>query len=117
MVVLISFLAFYAVGYSSNPWAVQSEIFPIHLVGTGCALATATNWISNFAVGSIFLTILETEAGKVYAFAILSFFRFSTFIFVYIMVPETAQKPSLKTSKLFLVNIQAIPIDIVDNTE
>jgi len=117
MVFLISFLAFYAVGYSSTPWAVQSEIFPIHLVGTGCALATATNWISNFAVSSIFLTVLESDAGKVYAFAILSFFGFSTFIFVYVMVPETAQKTIVENLEAILgkkEELRAVPDDIVE---
>lgn len=87
---IISFLLFYSIGFSSTPWAVQSEIFPIHLVSTGCALATATNWLSNFAVSSVFLTSMESPAGKVFTFAALSAFSFLATLFVYFKVPETA---------------------------
>ena len=90
MVAIISFLLFYSVGYSSTPWAVQSEIFPIHLVSTGCALATATNWLSNFAVSSVFLTSMATKAGHVYTFGILATFCFLTTLFIYFKVPETS---------------------------
>ena len=86
---IIAYLLFFSVGFSSTPWTINSEIFPIHLVGTGVALCTATNWLSNFAVSSVFLSSMETDAGKVYTFLILAGFALLAFIFVFLLVPET----------------------------
>lgn len=92
MISLVLYLAFFSIGMSSTVWAVNSEIYPIHLIGTACALATATNWLSNFAVSSVFLTSMESDPGKVFTFDILAFFSMLAFIFVYFWVPETANK-------------------------
>ena len=90
MVSIILYLAFFSIGFSSTPWTVNSEIYPIHLVGTAVSLATATNWLSNFIVSSVFLTSMESEGGKVYTFLILASFAVAAFIFIYFLLPETA---------------------------
>lgn len=81
-------------------------------MGTAVALATATNWLFNFIVASMFLTIMETDAGKVYTFDILAGFALFAFIFVYCLVPETANRKIHD-------NIQAIlnPKEDEDNKE
>ena len=107
---IILYLAFFSIGFSSTPWAINSEIYPIHLVGTAVALATATNWLCNFIVASLFLTSMESDAGKVYTWLILAGFTVGAWIFVFFLVPETANK---KISE----NIRAIMgTDGVDNT-
>ena len=90
MISIILYLAFFSIGFSSTPWTVNSEIYPIHLVGTAVSLATATNWLSNFVVCSLFLTSMETEGGKVYTFLILAGFAIAAFVFIYFLLPETA---------------------------
>ena len=55
---IVSYLGFFSIGFSSTPWTVNSEIYPIHLAGTAVAIATATNWFSNFTVSSVFLSTL-----------------------------------------------------------
>ena len=90
MISIILYLIFFSIGFSSTPWAINSEIYPIHLVGTAVSLATATNWLSNFIVASIFLTSMETDPGKCYTFLILAFFALIAWIFVFFLVPETA---------------------------
>lgn len=92
MIALVTYLAFFSIGMSSTVWTVNSEIYPIHLVGTAVALATATNWLSNFAVASVFLSSMETDAGKVYTFDILAAFAILAWIFIFCLVPETANK-------------------------
>lgn len=87
---IILYLAFFSIGFSSTVWTVNSEIYPIHLVGTAVSLATATNWLSNFAVSSLFLTSMESDGGKVYTFLILAGFAAAAFIFIYFLLPETA---------------------------
>jgi len=41
------FLLFFSFGMSSTPWAINSEIFPLHVIGTAIALAATTNWVAN----------------------------------------------------------------------
>lgn len=89
---ICSYLLFFSIGLSSTPWIINSEIYPIHLVGTAAALATATNWLANFIVASVFLSAMETDEGKVYTFLILALFSFIAFLFVCFCVPETAGK-------------------------
>jgi SP family galactose:H+ symporter-like MFS transporter len=90
MVGLILYLAFFAVGWSSTVWSVNTEIYPIHLAGTGSALATATNWFSNFIVSSTFLSIMKSSnTGKVAAFLLLGGFCILAHFFVSRLLPET----------------------------
>jgi SP family myo-inositol transporter-like MFS transporter 13 len=61
-VILISlciYTAAYASGLGNVPWQ-QSELFPLSVRSLGSALATATNWGSNFIVGLTFLPMMET---------------------------------------------------------
>ena len=52
---LLIFLLFFAFGMSSTPWTVNSEIYPLHVIGTAISLATTVNWVTNFIVASAFL--------------------------------------------------------------
>lgn len=55
---LTIYTAAYAFGLGNVPWQ-QSELFPLNVRSLGSALATATNWGSNFIVGLSFLPMLE----------------------------------------------------------
>ena len=44
------FLLFFSFGMSSTPWAINSEIFPLHVIGTAIALAATSNWVANAIV-------------------------------------------------------------------
>lgn len=89
MVAIVLYLLIFSMGLSSTPWVINSEIYPIHLVGTAVALATATNWIANFVVASVFLSAMSTEQGKVFTFLVLAGFSAAAALFVYFLVPET----------------------------
>ncbi|KAL4813049.1 general substrate transporter [Aspergillus spinulosporus] len=52
------YTAAYAFGLGNVPWQ-QSELFPLNVRSLGSALATATNWGSNFVVGLTFLPMME----------------------------------------------------------
>ena len=86
----MSYLAFFSIGFSSTPWTVNSEIYPIHLAGTAVAIATATNWLSNFVVSSVFLSTLHLQGGAVFTFDILALFSVLAWVFIYKFLPETA---------------------------
>lgn len=90
---LILYLLFFSFGLSGTTWSVNTEIYPLHLVGMANSLAAATNWLSNFIVSSLFLSILSQDNGKVYAFIILAVFAKTAWFFVYCMLPETKGLP------------------------
>jgi MFS family permease len=90
---LVLYLAFFSVSMSSTVWSVNTEIYPIHLVGTASSLATATNWFSNFLVSTFFLVILKSDTGKVVAFLLLAGFTVAAWLFIYYLLPETNGKP------------------------
>jgi len=87
---LILYLIFFSIGWSSTVWSVNTEIYPIHLVGSASSLATATNWFSNFLVSTFFLSIMKnSDTGKVIAFLLLGGFGLLAFAFVFLLLPET----------------------------
>ena len=89
---LLMFLLFFSFGMSSTPWAVNAEIYPLHVIGTANSLATTVNWLVNFAVASVFLKSTQSVEGEVMTYSLLAFFALAGFVFVYSMVPETANK-------------------------
>lgn len=79
---------------SSTPWAINSEIYPLHVIGTANSLSAATNWLVNAFVAEAFkvVTGLSVEA-EVAVYVSLAIFALACFIFVYCLVPETAGRP------------------------
>lgn len=89
---IILFLFSFSIGMSSTPWTVNAEIYPLHVIGTANSLSTTTNWLSNFVVATVFLIFLETPLGSVLSFITLAFFAFVAWVFIYYMLPETANR-------------------------
>lgn len=56
---LTVYTASYACGIGTIPWQ-QSELFPLSVRSLGSALATATNWASNFMIGLTFLPLMQS---------------------------------------------------------
>lgn len=90
---LVLFISFFSIGMSSPVWSINTEIYPLHLIGIATSLSTATNWGSNFIVSSVFLSIMKSDTGKVLAFFLLACFSLLGYAFVYFKVPETKGKP------------------------
>ena len=101
MTSLISFLCFFSFGMSNTVWIVNTEIYPLHLVGMANSWAAATNWLSNFVVASVFLSLTDSNSGKVSAFLLMAVFVLAAWIFVYRLLPETKGMP-------FAQNVQNI---------
>jgi hypothetical protein len=89
---ILFFLFSYSIGMSSTPWAVNAEIYPLHVIGTATSLSTTTNWTTNFIVASLFLILLETPLGSVLSFLALGAFAALAWIFIYYLLPETANR-------------------------
>lgn len=89
---LFTYLLTFSIGLSATPSVINNEIYPIHLIGTATAIATASNFLASFIVASVFIYSMDTDAGKVYSFDILAVFAIATYIFVYYLIPETGGK-------------------------
>lgn len=87
------YLAFFSVGLGSTPWTVNSEIYPLHLRGVGNSISTTGNWVSNYCISQLFLTITKTTVGRVVTFACISLFCAMAWVFIYKLLPETKGKP------------------------
>ena len=86
---LFSYLFFFAIGMSSQPWTVNSEIYAVHVRGTATSLATTANWISNYAIAAVFLTTTSSPLGRVLTYLVIAGFCMAAFVFVYVLLPET----------------------------
>ncbi|CAL1182203.1 unnamed protein product [Candida parapsilosis] len=89
VVVTCIIIANAAFGYSWGGigWLLPSEILPLPVRSKGAAIATATNWLSNFVVGLVSPILLDQIKWKTYlipaSFCMLSFFA------VWYLFPET----------------------------
>ena len=59
LVVMVLYIASFAVGMGPLFWVLIGEIFPPFARATGSSAATAVNWTSNFAVSLVFLTVVN----------------------------------------------------------
>ena len=89
---IILFLGSFSVGMSSTPWTVNTEIYPLHVIGTANSLSTTTNWATNFVVATVFLIFLDTKLGSVLSFIVLAGFAVLAWVFIFNLLPETAGK-------------------------
>ena len=71
-------------------WVLIAEIFPNTIRGAAVAVAVAFQWISNFAVSSSFVSMLNWSPSGTYL--IFGFVCIIAAIFVWKLVPETKGK-------------------------
>jgi MFS family permease len=55
---ILAFIASFAVGLGPIAWLLIAEIFPAQARAAGAGVSTATIWLTNFAVGLVFLPVL-----------------------------------------------------------
>lgn len=86
LILIIVYTASYAFGLGNVPWQ-QSELFPLNVRSLGSALATATNWGSNFIVGLTFLPMMELISPD-FTFAIYAIVCAVGWVLVWAIYPE-----------------------------
>lgn len=57
---ILLYLAFFSIGMGCTPWTVNSEIYPLYLRGCGLSISTTANWITNYFVSQLFLTLTSS---------------------------------------------------------
>ncbi|KAI8816749.1 glucose transporter [Fimicolochytrium jonesii] len=112
-IVMIVFECLFIFGFASSwgpaAWVVSSEIFPLRLRSKGVALATASNWFWNWALG--FSTPYLVDVGEANLGAKIAFlwaaFILAGGVFVYIFVPETKGLALEDVDEMFTSGISA----------
>lgn len=54
LILMILFLFTYSAGMASIPWLINSEIYPLFLIGSASALSAFVNWVTSFVMITIF---------------------------------------------------------------
>ena len=90
---IISVLTVYIFAFSFSvslgpiSWNVCAEIFPLHINATCCAITTSTQWAFQILIASLTPPLLASIGYLTYI--IYAFFCILTYLFVYLIVPET----------------------------
>lgn len=90
---ILCFLLSFSIGMGTAPWTLNSEIYPIFVIGTANSLSAFTNWTSNAILAEVFpLVTNKGIGGEVFIYSLLGCFSIACVIFTYFLIPETAQK-------------------------
>lgn len=91
LIVILTYVAFFAVGMGPGVWVVMSELFPTRIRGRAMAIATVTLWLACTALTLTFLSLVNA-IGVSGAFWLYASICVLTLIFVWRVVPETKGK-------------------------
>jgi MFS transporter, SP family, xylose:H+ symportor len=97
LIVILGYIACFAVSVGPVTWIVLSEIFPIRIRGAALAVATLSLWTANFLVSQTFPMISEARFLSVhfrhaFPFFIYAGFCFLESLFVWMYIPETRNR-------------------------
>ena len=101
LLLVLLYVASFAVAMGPVVWVVMSEIFPTRIRGRAMSIATVCLWISCFCVSQFFLYLLAELGG--YAFLIYAGMCLVSFVFVFFGVPETKGKSLEEIEKGWMV--------------
>ena len=97
---MVLYLLCFGVGMSPVPWAINAEIYPMHVRTTCMGIATAANWITNFVVSASFFT-LQDLVSKPGAFWLYGSIALVGGIWLALVMPETAGRSLEQIDMLF----------------
>ena len=97
LILMIVYLFSYSAGMASIPWLINSEIYPLFLIGSASALSASVNWITAFMMTSIF-----DKTNKVVSIEAAGICNIICYIFVRLFVKETKGNSITKNVALML---------------
>lgn len=86
-----AFVVFYAVSWGPVMWTLLGEMFPNQIRGLAVGIATAVNWLANFAVTVTFPAL--SDMSLAFTYGMYAFFALASLVFVFFKVPETKNIP------------------------
>lgn len=93
------FVCSFAITMGPVSWTYPAEIFPMRVRAKAVSVATASNWLFNFALAWAVPPGLSNIAYKTYF--IFGTFNFAAFIHIFFMFPETAQRSLEEVEDIF----------------
>jgi len=91
LVLILTYLAFFAACIGPVFWTLIPEIFPNHIRGTAMTIPVLTQWIANAVVVLLFPFAFD-EIGKSATFAFLAVMSLTQAMFTWLFLPETKNK-------------------------
>ncbi len=88
LICLIAYVGSFAIGMGPVFWLLISEIYPLRVRGASMSVATAANWLANFAVGLTFLLLIGA-LGRPGTFWLYALVGVAAIAFSWRLVPET----------------------------
>ncbi len=92
LVLILTYLAFFASCIGPVFWTLVPEIFPNHIRGTAMTVPVLSQWIAN-ALVVLFFPLAFHQIGKAVTFAFLAIMCAAQAMFTWRFVPETKNKP------------------------
>jgi len=87
-VILMIYVAFFALGLGPIFWLIISEIYPLGVRGLAMSLATVANWAANFIIAATFLSLVNL-IGQSGVFLLYALVALVAWLFIFKLVPET----------------------------
>ncbi|KAJ5675955.1 hypothetical protein N7462_008852 [Penicillium macrosclerotiorum] len=100
----------YSLSYGPLGWVLPAEVFPSSKRAKGVGIATATNWLANFIIGTIVPQMLESIGWGTFLF--FGVWCIIAGVFSFFFVPETANKSLEQVAAVFGDNLQAYEEDL-----
>jgi sugar porter (SP) family MFS transporter len=91
LLVILLYIAFFAMAMGPIVWVVMSEIFPTRLRGSAMAIATVILWLSDFAV-TLSFPVIADRLNESTAFWLYAVMCAIDFVFMLLVLPETKGK-------------------------
>ncbi|MBV8193584.1 MAG: sugar porter family MFS transporter, partial [Alphaproteobacteria bacterium] len=88
IVMLLLYIASFAISVGPLPHVMMSEIFPLHVRGPGMSMASISNWGFNFVVVFAFPVMLAGP-GLAFTFTVFAVICVGGIVFTLLRVPET----------------------------
>jgi len=91
LLLILLYIAFFAMAMGPIVWVVLSEIFPTRMRGSAMAIATVALWIADFAV-TLSFPVIADRLNESTAFWFYALMCAVDFVFMLFLLPETKGK-------------------------
>jgi MFS family permease len=103
LVLILTYLAFFASCIGPVFWTLVPEIFPNRIRGRAMTIPVLTQWVAN-AIVVLFFPFAFHQIGKSATFAFLALICLSQAVFAWFFLPETKNKPLEEIEEFWNVN-------------